>query len=184
MGSHLSQLAASLDPRAQWQASCGGAIYGYYKNKDDLLAAIRDASVEEDRVLFERAASDTDSAWDAFWALSRRVWETMLDDDGRDIQMLALERLLIEVRGGDDHQGEVDEPPAVVIGALAKLLSGAQDEGRIAADLDAHVLATTLWACQQGIRGYYLRTGDSAGSNAVLEMLEDLLSRTVPGEGA
>ena len=176
--------AATIEDIAQEAGLSKGAIYGYYKNKDDLLAAIRDASVEMDRVLFADVPSESETSWDAFWAVARRVWDTMLDDDGREIQMLSLERRLLEIRSGDDHEGEVDEPPAVVIGALAKLLSGAQDEGRLAADLDAQVLAATLWACQQGIRGYYLRTGDTTMSNAVLEILEDLLTRTVSGEGA
>ena len=39
-----------------------------------------------------------------------------------------------------------------------------------------------LWPAT--LRDYYLHTGDRATSNAVLEILEDLLARTVPGEGA
>ena len=80
--------AATIEDIAKEAGLSKGAIYGYYKNKDDLLEAIRNASVETDRVLFERATSQTDSSWDAFWAVARRVWDIMLDDEGREVETL------------------------------------------------------------------------------------------------
>ncbi len=88
--------------------------------------------------------------------------------------MLTFEIMLNELRAG-----QVDPRPVEIpIPGLAALLEGAQREGKVAPDLDPLVLATALWNCQQGVRAFVLRTGDTEMANAVLEMLEDLVART------
>ena len=88
--------------------------------------------------------------------------------------MLTFERMLRELRREEIDSRFVDGP----IRELTTLLEGAQREGKVAADLDAHVLATALWNCQQGTRAYILRTGDTEMANATLELLQDLLTRS------
>ena len=112
----------------------------------------------------------------AFWDVARRVWDSLMDPDRKETIMLSFDRMLAEVRSGTPNRRTVDLP----VTALAEMLAGAQREGRVAADLDARVLATALFNCQQGTRAYVLRTGDTETAAAVLALLEDLVSRTAP----
>ena len=151
-----------------------GSIYSYFKNKDELLDAIMDAAVEYDRTLFIAASEGANSSWDAFTRVAREVWDRMVDPDEHEHSMLIFDQMLLELR----HDSVDDRSVSVPVDALSALLAGAQREGKVAADLDARVLATTLWNFQQGTRAYLLRTGDTEMANATLDLLQDLLGRS------
>jgi len=167
--------AATIDDIAMDAGLSKGSIYSYYKNKDELMEAISDFGAEADAEMFATIKENADTAWDAFWAVSRHVWDLMLDPEKRELQMLSFERLLIELRQGTVDPRFVSGP----VGELTESMEGAQQEGKIAADIDPHVLATMLWNCQQGTRAYILRTGDAEMANAILDLMKDLISRTV-----
>ncbi len=167
--------AATIDDIAKAAGLSKGSIYSYFKNKEELLAAIVESAIEGDAAMFAGASEQAATSWDAFWEVSRRVWDIMLDPGNREYMMLSFERMLLELRAGDIDSRYVDGPVA----ELSKLLEGAQREGKVASDLDPRVLATALWNCWQGTRAYVLRTGDTEMADAVLELLRDLLSRTV-----
>ncbi len=170
----LNPGAATIDDIAQAAGLSKGSIYSYFKNKDELLAAIVESGIESDDAMFEAASERAVTSWGAFREVARRVWDIMLDPGNREYQMLSFERMLFELRAGDVDSRYVDGP----IAELSTLLEGAQREGNVAADLDPRVLATALWNCQQGTRAYVLRTGDTQMADAVLELLLDLVSRT------
>jgi AcrR family transcriptional regulator len=170
--------AATIDDIAADAGLSKGSIYSYFKNKEELLAAIADAGVESDLSTFGRARDRSRSSWDAFWDVARQVWDTLLNPANKERVMLTFERMLVEARSGTLDRRYVDVP----LNALAELLAGAQAEGRIAADIDPRVLATALWNCQQGTRAYVLRTGDTETAEAVLHLLQDLLERTAGTE--
>lgn len=166
--------AATIDDIAAEAGLSKGSIYSYFKNKDELLEAIVEEALENDAAMFASASEDSASSWDAFWEVARRVWDVMIDPERRELQMLSFDRMLRELRSEEIDSRFVDGP----VGGLTAMLEGAQREGKVATDLDAHVLATALWNCQQGTRAYVLRTGDTKMADAVLELLQDLLSRT------
>jgi AcrR family transcriptional regulator len=166
--------AATIDDIAKAAGLSKGSIYSYFKNKEELLAAIIDAAIESDAAMFAAASERSATSWDAFWEVARRVWDSMLDPENRERNMLSFERLLVELRSGRIDQRYVDGP----VEALSALLEEAQREGKVAADLDPRVLATAIWNCQQGTRAYVLRTGDTEMADAVLDLLRDLVSRT------
>ena len=167
--------AATIDDIAKDAELSKGTIYTYFENKDELMDAITDSGVERDTAMFSELGESSPSAWDAFWAVFRQTWDSMLDPENRERNMLSFERLLVELRRDSSDRRVVDGP----VGELTKMLEGAQSEGKVAADLDAHVLATTLWNCQQGTRAYILRTGNTETADAVLEMVTELVARTV-----
>lgn len=167
--------AATIDDIAKAAGLSKGSIYSYFKNKEELLAAIVESAIEGDEAMFEAASEHSATSWDAFWMVARRVWDVMIDPGNRERNMLSFERMLRELRSGEVDRRFVDGP----VGALTAMLEGAQHEGKVAADLDPHVLATMLWNCQQGTRAYVLRTGDTEMADAVLDLLRDLVARTV-----
>lgn len=166
--------AATIDDIAADAGLSKGSIYSYFKNKEELLAAIADAGVESDLSTFGRARDRSRSSWDAFWDVARQVWETLMNPANKERVMLTFERMLVDARSGTADRRYVDVP----LNALTDLLAGAQVEGRIAPDIDPRVLATALWNCQQGTRAYVLRTGDAETAAAVLHLLQDLVART------
>lgn len=87
--------------------------------------------------------------------------------------MLSYDYLIHEVRNETIDPGNVERP----VNGLTVMLEACQKEGTLPDDIDARLLAITLWNTQQGTRGYYLRTGDRETSMAVLDMIEELLNR-------
>jgi AcrR family transcriptional regulator len=166
--------AATIDDIAADAGLSKGSIYSYFKNKDELLAAIADEGVESDVALFTRARGRSQSSWDAFWDVARQVWDSLMNPQNKERVMLTFERMLADARAEARDQRYVEVP----VSALTELLAGAQAEGKIAADLDVRVLATALWNCQQGTRAYVLRTGDTKMAEATLVLLKDLVART------
>ncbi|MBT5772798.1 MAG: TetR/AcrR family transcriptional regulator [Dehalococcoidia bacterium] len=166
--------AATIDDIASEAGLSKGSIYSYFKNKDELLGAIMDAAVEYDRTLFDSASEESGTSWEAFLRVARQVWDRMVDPDEQERSMLMFDQMLLELR----HDSIDDRYVSVPVDALSTLLAGAQREGKVAADLNSRVLATTLWNCQQGTRAYILRTGDTEMANASLELLRDLLTRS------
>ena len=170
----IDPAAATIDDIAAEAGLSKGSIYSYFKNKDELLDAIIELSIETDQALFTDTDESATTSWDAFWAVASHVWDVLLDPTKRERIMLSFDRMLSEVRSGSVDERFADVP----IDGLTEMLAGAQREGRIAADLDPYVLATTLWNCQQGTRAYVLRTGDTVTAAATLELLKDLIGRT------
>jgi AcrR family transcriptional regulator len=166
--------AATIDDIAADAGLSKGSIYSYFKNKEELLAAIADEGVESDVALFTGARDRSQTSWDAFWDVARQVWDSLMDPGNKERVMLTFERMLADARAEARDRRYVEVPLA----ALAELLAGAQAEGRIAPDLDPRVLATALWNCQQGTRAYVLRTGDAQMAEATLLLLKDLVART------
>jgi AcrR family transcriptional regulator len=166
--------AATIDDIAVEAELSKGSIYSYFKNKDELLEAIIESAEAADVELFADASKRPGSSWDAFWDVAGRVWDTLLNPDNRERMMLSIERMLVEIRGDRVDSRYVNVPVA----GLTELLAGAQNEGKIATDLDPRVLAVALWNCQQGTRAYVLRTGDTETAAAVLELLQDIVGRT------
>jgi AcrR family transcriptional regulator len=166
--------AATIDDIAADAGLSKGSIYSYFKNKEELLAAIAEAGIESDLTVFRQARQRADSSWNAFWDVARQVWDNLMDPTKRELTMLSFERMLADARAGATDPRYIEIP----VGALAEMLAGAQEEGRIAPDIDARVLATALYNCQQGTRAYVLRTGDTETADAVLALLKDLVART------
>ena len=171
--------AATLDDVAEDAGLSKGSIYSYFTNKDELLSAVREDAAERDLSMAREAIDDSTSAWDALQRLLRHVWDEMTKPENRERNMLAYDYLLHEVRNDDVDPQVVSRP----IDGLTWMIERAQAEGSVADDLDARILATTVWNAQQGTRGYYLRTGDRERALEVLDMLHELLARTAPPLG-
>ena len=166
--------AATIDDIAAAAGLSKGSIYSYFENKEALSNAIMEVGFELDAAMFAGAAEETATSWDAFWQVAYSVWDSMGDPSNRELNMLTFDRMLHELRTDTIDPRYVNDP----IDTLATMLEGAQEEGAIAADLDAHLLATALWNFQQGTRAYILRSGDTATANATLDLLQDLVGRT------
>lgn len=172
--------AATLDDVAEDAGLSKGAIYGYFKNKDALLDAVRADAASTDLSMAIDAIDEADSARDALVGLFRRVWHGMTDPNNRERSMLTYDYLLHELRNDDVDPDFVNRP----INGLTGMVEAAQKEGSIPSDVDARILAITLWNTQQGTRAYYLRTGDRETSLAVLDMMTDMLDRMRPSAGS
>ena len=110
----LDPSAATIDDVAAAAGLSKGSIYSYFTNKDELLAAITTNAVEADIAAFQRARERSASSWDAFWDISRRVWDSLLDPNSREAIMLSMDRMLSDVRSGSPDPRPVD----VSVGAL------------------------------------------------------------------
>lgn len=166
--------AATIDDIAAAAGLSKGSIYSYFKNKDELFEAIIETGFELDGAMFSGAVDEAATAWDAFWAVAVQVWAHMSDPANRERNMLTFDRMLHELRTDAVDPRYVEHP----IGELTEMLAGAQREGRIAADLDAEVLATGMWNLQQGTRAYLLRTGDAEMARATLDVMGELMLRS------
>lgn len=166
--------AATIDDVAADAGLSKGSIYSYFENKESLLAAVRAEAAKEDLSMAREALDESTTGRQALSGLFRRVWDGMVRPENRERNMLSYDYLLHELRNDEISDEFVERP----VNGITSLIEAAQREGSIGPDLDARILATTIWNTQQGTRAYYLRTGDRDSSLAVLEMLEQLLDRS------
>jgi len=166
--------AATIDDIAAAAGLSKGSIYSYFKNKDELFRAIIQSGVESDAAMFVDVNDQSATGWEAFMEVAHRVWDHMTDPTHRELNMLSFEQMLLHLRTETVDPRIVEGP----LNGLTAMIEGAQREGDVAADLDARVLATMLWNCQQGTRAYILRTGDVETANAILDLLQEIVERT------
>jgi len=171
----LDGSAATISDIAVEAGLSVGSIYSYFRDKEALIEEIEAEAVKADRELFAHLDRPS-SSWDAVWAVADWMWDGLLDDGRRDLNMLTLERWLLQARNSRDAGKEGTD---TVVEGLAELISEAQSDGRITSDLTAHDLANTLFCAMQGVRAQYLRTGDVEGSVAVLTTMRTLFARSV-----
>jgi TetR/AcrR family transcriptional regulator, transcriptional repressor of aconitase len=170
----LNPGAATIDDIASAAGLSKGSIYSYFENKEELYQAIIQSGIETDSAMFVDASDQSASSWEAFMAVAHQVWDYMVDPSRRELNMLSFDQMLLQLRS-DEVDPRIVEGP---LSGLTAMIEGAQREGDVAADLDARVLATMLWNCQQGTRAYILRTGDVETANAILDLMQDLVERT------
>ena len=114
--------AATIEDIAKEAGLSKGSIYTYFKNKDELLVAIKQFGEQQDTALFEDAQGGPATSWDAFWDLAREVWDSMLDPTSRELNMLTFGIMLVELRSGESDLRPVEGP----IAGLSALRAGSQ----------------------------------------------------------
>jgi AcrR family transcriptional regulator len=176
--------AATLDDVAAEAGISKGAIYGYFANKAELLAAIQDRAGQEDRALLDRVGRSSASAWATFVALGRAIWEWIADPAHRPDNLLTFEVMLASARYPETYGSRSRDNAEHVIAQIEPLLRQAQADGDLAADLDPHLLAVLSYACTEGSRAYLVRTGDHESVCAAYDLFCDLLARTAPSHTA
>jgi len=157
-----------------------GAIYRYYQSKADLLRAVCGNWVEKDRALFERAAVELDSPLQVLVQVGRCVWDDINSPEAREDTLLALETVLVGARHSPELAAERRAAMLEAAGMVEGVIRQAQAAGEIDTAIDPRALTHTLLACSFGMRMLALEMGDDIDTNAVLDLLEIMLSRFAP----
>ncbi|WP_406732822.1 TetR/AcrR family transcriptional regulator [Streptomyces sp. NBC_01794] len=147
-----------------------GAVYRYFRSKEELIAAIADEAFSAIRGAFDEAARTTPPPTPD--VLLGRVLRVMLEEQvpGGDRQAFA--RLIVQVwtetLRNEQLAATLDEGYVGMRQAWSKLVDAYRDSGLMAADVPADHVARTLIATAQGFIAQQALFGD-----VQVEVLED-----------
>ncbi|WP_327322043.1 TetR/AcrR family transcriptional regulator [Streptomyces sp. NBC_01210] len=147
-----------------------GAVYRYFRSKEELIAAIADEAFSAIRGAFDDAARTTPPPTPD--VLLGRVLRGMLGEQvpGGDRQAFA--RLIVQVwtetLRNEQLAATLDEGYSAMRQAWAKVVDAYRDNGLMAADVPADHVARTLIATAQGFIAQQALFGD-----VQVEVLED-----------
>lgn len=164
----MADIAADADLSA-------GAIYRYFSSKDELMRAVFDDAVERNQQMFQSAAEDASSPFEALVKIGRRNW---IDFDDRDDLICQIQMALTAARDPEDFGLELSEIRRVVRGMLEQMIRAAQESGEISPDVDPATLALILQAATGGIQMLKLEETEpldvESGFELLVRMVADL----------
>ena len=149
-GATMAEIANEADLSA-------GAIYRYYKSKEDLLRAVFDEASARNQELFYGTAETVSSPLDALQEVGRKVW---VDLDDRDAFICDIQMALAAARDPEDYGIDLKATRDEVRTLLRELVKQAQAAGEIDPTLDAEQLALILQACTAGIQMFKITPED------------------------
>jgi TetR/AcrR family transcriptional regulator, transcriptional repressor of aconitase len=141
-GATMAEIANEADLSA-------GAIYRYYKSKEELLRAVFDEASARNHELFHSTAANATSPLDALQQVGRKVWVEMVDQDDLicDVQMA-----LTAARDPEDFGVDLRAAQNEVRQLMLEMIRQAQVVGEIDPSIDPEHLAIILQACTSGIQ--------------------------------
>lgn len=157
----MADIAADADLSA-------GAIYRYFSSKDELMRAVFDDAVERNQQMFQSAAEDASSPFEALVKIGRRNW---IDFDDRDDLICQIQMALTAARDPEDFGLELSEIRRVVRGMLEQMIRAAQESGEISPDVDPATLALVLQAATGGIQMLKLEETEPLDVESGFELL-------------
>jgi AcrR family transcriptional regulator len=157
-----------------------GAIYRYFPSKERLLRAVFADCTRRNQAVFDQAAASTDSPLEAISDVGRSAWNELKSEGCRENLILSLETTLAAVRQPDELGAPQREMLSALIEMLGRLVRQAQGAGELDASVDARALALTLLACHLGSGLLALQLEDDADTDAVCDLLTDMVRRLAP----
>ncbi|MEX2426483.1 MAG: TetR/AcrR family transcriptional regulator [Thermomicrobiaceae bacterium] len=126
-----------------------GAIYRYFDGKDELTRAVFDEAIARNQRMFDEAAENATTPFDALQRIGRQVWIELEDRDAMicDIQMAVMAAQYPEEIGPD-----VAQTSQSVRRLLEGMIQAAQHSGEIDPEIDSGDLALLLQAATSGIQ--------------------------------
>ena len=126
-----------------------GAVYNYFKSKEDIVEGLREQSRETDMAAFERNVTGGDALGDLL-TMFRYAWRRNIgprrDIDSRTALFLWAEALINKrIHASQMRLIEANRPLAI------RLVKRAQEEGQLNPDLPAAAVMETLFAMSIGI---------------------------------
>lgn len=125
-----------------------GAIYHYFRSKEELFHAVTDEVQKEFLNAFHRAIESSDNFLDRLRALSEAAM--LLNEEDPSISgFIAI--MPIEMRRHPEFEADVAKRTAATISFFESLVEFAQTRGEIAADADARAVANLMLATTMGL---------------------------------
>lgn len=161
----------TMDDLARALGLSKSSIYHHVSGKEHLLARALDRALVQLEAVVEQAAGGGgdagDAAFDRLQTAVRRSVVVLVQD-------LPFVTLLLRVRGNSDVERAALERRRRIDSRFADLVRAAQDDGRIAADLDPQIVTRLVFGAVNSLTEWY-RPGRGVDADAVA----DTLSRMV-----
>lgn len=150
-----------------------GAIYRYFRSKEDILIAIFDRIAEVSREIVARAQAESDGPQNTLEAIGR-VTFAYFDDPNFEFttrtdieiwpEIIRNERMLEKFRAQVNYWQTV----------VTDLLTEAQRRGELRADVDPKVVATLDMCAFEGLRRYRLIDPENFDPESIRQLLDTL----------
>lgn len=169
-GATMAEIASDADLSA-------GAIYRYYKSKEELLRAVFDEASARNRELFHGAAEHAASPLDALQQVGRKVWIEIDDPDDLvcDVQMA-----LSAARDPEDFGVDLRAARNEVRQLMLEMIRQAQAAGEIDPSIEPKDLALILHACTSGIQMLKLAPEDDFDVEAAFNLFVRMVRGLTP----
>lgn len=167
--------ATSLDQVARAAGVTRGAVYWHFRDKRDLLAALRDRYRPPEIDIMEAAlANRLDDVFEVIISLTHPCLATFAAEDSRQRMFMILEQNPPDAGPGPNLEG---------FGLMVRLMTRAQENGHLAADLTPTEAALSLVALFRGLMAEWMvsdRCFDlpETGTRLIARHLRSL--RTIP----
>jgi AcrR family transcriptional regulator len=153
-----------------------GAIYSYFRSKDDIIEALADDRHSREAILNAAAASD--DPFEGLVALVR-AYATSLADPSSELRRRVGVHVWAEALRNPRVRARVVEGIAIPRTLVAGLVARAQSAGHLAPDIDADAMARSLVALFQGIT-LQVVWGEPVDFDACAEAVERMLRGLAP----
>ncbi|HET7737618.1 MAG TPA: TetR/AcrR family transcriptional regulator [Tepidiformaceae bacterium] len=170
--------AATMQEIATEAGLSAGAIYRYFTNKDDLITAVYENAILENRRMFREAA---EGATSPLQALTLSGYRAM--NDTAEGGCLDLDLAIASSRYGGAMTGVYRTMLDEVAVEITALLDAAKNAGEIGQDLDTRLLARVLMAFIDGLRLQALDPDTAVNPNEAIDLMANLLRCTAAPSG-
>lgn len=157
----MAEIAAEADLSA-------GAIYRYFRSKDELMRAVFDEMVSQNQLAFEQETAEAHSPFLALQRVGRRVWIDLKD---RDALICEVQMALTAAREPDDFGPIMHRNREAIRELLAEMVRAAQEAGEIDPNVEPDVLAVILQATTTGIQMLKLEERDDINIEAAFDLM-------------
>ncbi|MDI6858389.1 MAG: TetR/AcrR family transcriptional regulator [Dehalococcoidia bacterium] len=165
-----------------------GAVYRYFKSKDDLIDAVAQRRTLEEMGIVQEAKEETSQALEALAVVGERFWAQFLRPDFEHWARLDIE-IWPESLRNKRQQERVREQRAAFRSALAEICRLAVEQGTLRPDVDPVAMANLLMALYRGLQLHKAIDPEGVDTEEVLRILikqisqPDLLTNAVSGAG-
>ena len=143
--------ATSLDQIARSAGVTRGAVYWHFRDKSDLLQALRDRYRPPEMDIMEAAlACRLEDVLDVIARVTRSCLETFAAETSRQRMYLILSQNAADTGNGSDLEGT---------GLIERLMIRAREDGQLAADLCPRAAALSLSAMFHGLMTQWMVSG-------------------------
>jgi TetR/AcrR family transcriptional regulator, transcriptional repressor of aconitase len=172
-GATMAEIANEADLSA-------GAIYRYFKSKEDLVRAVFDDASVRNHHLFHGAADTATSPMHALELVGRKVWVEL---DDRDALICDIQMTLAAEHDPDDFAGDLHKTRSEVRQLLLEMVRQAQAAGEIEPSVNAEHLTIILQACTAGIQMLKLAPDDEFDLEATFNLFVRMVRGLRPCTG-
>ena len=147
-----------------------GAVYRYFKSKEDLIDAVAERRTAEEMGLIAEAKAQTSQARQALAIIGDRFFGQFLRPDFEHWARLDIE-IWPETLRSERHQARVREQRAALRAALTDVCRLAMEQGALRSDLDPVAMANLLMALYRGLQLHKAIDPEGVDTQEVLRVL-------------